>query len=155
MSLQSWKNEFYPTLASQHRPATTTTNPIPIISHGLQKWIGLRQANLNKHSCQLDSNNVIYEHDFGLLPINGKSCALCEAYISRDVIDQDSNLECRKCPLAKSQGRCCDGYNDDGIDDRNDGDDNDIPTPWELWLQFNDPEPMIAALQKCLNEAQT
>ncbi len=79
MSMETWKQEFYPVEANsdeaQARPVT----------HSLRKWIGLRQENLNRHGLYLDGIDV-YEKEKDRdnldeepdLVVGATSCALCQ-----------------------------------------------------------------------------
>ena len=72
----------------------------------------------------------------GALAIDADSCALCA---------QHPNT-CNGCPLAELRaGNAC----DEAIEDE-DGDEE--MGPYEAFTDDGDPEPMIAALQKCLEQ---
>lgn len=123
MSLATWKEEFYPIDAKRKMTSIQATE------HSLKKWIGLRDVNLEKHGLVRDlvgnlSDGINYFH------IDGKSCALCQIYVSQ----RDT---CVGCPLYTSRGFVpCDG-----------GDD-----PFGMYKGIFDPEPMIEELEKALSE---
>ena len=88
MCLQSWKEEFYPILASD-------VDEQDALQHSLQKWIGLRPENLEKHNVVLFDHTVRDKFQLGgcdFVMIAASSCALCVHYSVR-------SEECSKCPL--------------------------------------------------------
>lgn len=91
--------------------------------HSLRKWIGLRTENLDKHGLDR-SGHAIFEVHGPTFYIDGDSCALCKHY---------AEPGCPNCPLAIAFGRSCD---DDGR------------SPWRIYINTGNPEPMIALLQK-------
>lgn len=104
MSLITWKEEFYPIPASHYMPWESTCQ------HSLQKWIGLRPENLQKHNVALrpyqlsnprppvylvDVDIEKLKHDkldynWDILEINGSSCALClkSEHVVLDIQDE-------------------------------------------------------------------
>ncbi|HVC31885.1 MAG TPA: hypothetical protein VNL16_00075 [Chloroflexota bacterium] len=121
MSLKTWREEFYPTAA-----AAQTTNTA--VAHSLLKWIGLRPENLAKHG--LTATRSRLDGATGELSffVTSNTCALCVLYF-----DADSDDPCVTCPLSVSRGNvACD-----------EGD-----SPYEKFVEGNNPEPMIAALKK-------
>ena len=140
MSLDSWKKEFYPVEASEIAFNGSVSD---CIKHSLVKWYGLRKENLEKHGVKYTSDEFalsdksapVYSIATQTLEIDSASCALCQKY--------DTN--CILCVLAESNGGAC----DEAANGREavynafvDANDPDNP----------DPEPMIAALEKCLAE---
>jgi len=119
MSLKSWKAEFY-TIDAKNVSEENA------VAHSLQKWIGLRPENLNKHEVSFLANNVIGD-DSNILDIDGESCALCVHHVHH-VVAQN---HCKECPLLVYLGKTCDGEPD---------------SPYGYWLDTADPEPMISAL---------
>lgn len=94
MSLETWKQEFYPTPAS---------NPdCSPAEHSLRKWRCLLPRNLQKHGCRIRADGVMDIHhapgDEGL-PLNDDTCALCHIHIC---ICGD----CTTCPLFKAGFGC-------------------------------------------------
>jgi hypothetical protein len=125
MSLESWKEDFYPVEANDVPPGK------PSIEHSLVKWVGLREENLNKHNIIFDDDdgNIGGDGD-GSLSISGESCALCCNYLADG---------CRGCPLFISLGgRVCD---DSG---------KAKDSPFGRYFEEHTPEPMIQALELAL-----
>jgi len=141
MSLNSWKKEFYPT------PASKAKGKKNAIKHSLTKWIGLRKKNLQKHDlvfAYADSPAIYENNELSSrhIKINSQTCALCVLYFNGR--GQDSDLmtnkkgTCFKCPLFQSLGNKCDGKFD---------------RPYVKFMDSANPEPMIKALQKTLEDA--
>ena len=92
MSLETWKEEFYPVHA---REATAT--PVQALKNSLRKWIGAKPANLAKHEVtmkELDTIEGLFE---------GENCSLCH-YTER----LTAYADCSLCPLAPKS--CYDTY---------------------------------------------
>lgn len=130
MSLDSWKAEFYPVEADQVPKKQA-------IAHALQKWIGLRKENLNRHGLQVFCSTIwektegVFYQDAPVMAINADSCSLCHFYLKK---------QCEKCPLFATTGhRECEGDLDNGV-----------YSPYEHWQSFHNPERMITALQQAL-----
>lgn len=81
MSLQTWKDEFYPT------PASTAT-PAEAVEHSLRKWTGLLTPNLVAHSVLVMRVGGVKFNAVGTRPpwredageymlVGAGSCALC------------------------------------------------------------------------------
>ena len=129
MSIESWKQEFYPVPAEKVPEADA-------LAHSLRKWEGLQEEALRAHALQLDHGDL-YRADAPDLEgrpemvVDGESCALCHLYSLKED-------RCKLCPLALSR---------DGIP-------CDRPAPGEAispWHQFrhaNNPAPMLEALKK-------
>jgi len=116
MSLQSWKDEFYPvdaeslvsSLCNEGDFINTKENNLKLIKHSINKWKGLREENLLKHRGFSESewSSVLFEYEddeeesFG---IDSTSCSLCEAYYDRSI----SFNKCSKCPLYEFLGNPC------------------------------------------------
>lgn len=136
MSLASWMAEFYPIPADK----------VPIeqaVSHSLQKWIGLRQANLENHDCKINRNNSVcevgteYDRHSEVLEIQGSSCSLCHHHRIR--------LSCKTCPLYQHLGgRQCDNEQLNGTS-----------SAFDSWQYDTNPEPMIKALEGTLAYGQS
>ena len=126
MSYESWQDEFYPVPA----------NEVPegkALAHSLQKWIGLRQENLEKHGVTLSPGfRMVHEpgHADGL-GIDDESCALCAYYATKDL---DGEAVCDECPIKKHTGQAC-GW---------------TGSAWLDFAMFGNPEPMIEALRGAL-----
>lgn len=134
MSLESWKQEYYPIPANEVSKADAA-------KHSLQKWIGLRVVNRINHAVQLDygelkDNDVDHEScDYDSLDIDSSSCALCVHHLK----ETDLAVTCTGCPLAAALGRPCDTPG----------------APYNSFLGTGNVEPMIKELQcLCSNSAE-
>lgn len=146
MSIETWTQEFYP-----HKADSAEAHE-RAIDHSLQKWIGLRHENLEKHGLvQIGCNLYNLEDAARLRPvfqISADTCSLCSvfydisaAYVGPEDSDEwEAVPECRECPLSKVRGGVpCDH-------------------PWKFetnspygqgtWGYSPDPEPMILWLLK-------
>lgn len=132
MSKMSWLAEFYPIDANAEALRTNLQR----VRHSLQKWRGLRKEALKKHNIVVrDAGGALYTKrtDNFVLEIDSRSCALCVKHYN------DWRMRtCASCPLARTRaGHPCDttkkGENE---------------SPWRAWVQEQNPEPMIAALEK-------
>lgn len=129
MSLQTWKEEFYPTEADSPEAQASP------IEHSLRKWKGLTKENLDKHGLK-KAVNTNYVHDSNVgININGDSCSLCVNCTKKKDIDWEF-LDCQSCPITK--------YND-GVD---------CIAQYDHWFDEADPNPMIALLDHTLSAAK-
>ena len=122
MSLETWKQEFYPIPAGE----------VPVdqaAEHSLRKWIGLRPENLTRHGVSSYGRSLIDDERQDLLAIDGESCALCVHHL-------DNFAGCPRCPLCLHLGGPCDLKGQ----------------PYHVFLHTGDPKPMIAALQAVVDE---
>jgi len=116
MSYESWKQEF-------------------LTGTDLEKWIGLRPENLEKHGLKFKGKvviengksvfrKVVIENGKSVFRVDGSTCQLC----------RDNFRRCYNCPLYQSLGeKYCD-------------DDDD--SPYVIFIKTGNPEPMIGALEK-------
>lgn len=138
MSLVSWKKEFYPVPAKE-------VSKRDAAAHSLQKWLGLREASLQKHGaalCSADdywsSRNVIVDESGDRLYVNCASCALCVWFLGKNAVT--SSEACSRCPLSKVRGGIpCDKARDD-----------EEQSPYFRLCDDGDPEPMIRWLRKAV-----
>lgn len=121
MSLKTWKAEFYP------KPASRVSKK-DALAHSLQKWEGLKNANLKKHGVESYGREITSADNNGL-DIDEHSCALCKHY---------ADLDCFGCPIYKVRGMRCD-EDENGI-----GGDN---SPYVLFTTRNNPLPMLRLLK--------
>ncbi len=126
MSMETWKAEFYPVDAWK----------VPedeAVAHSLQKWIGLRLENLEKHDVELAPNfRVVHEPGTTIgLGINDDTCALCFHHYHES---QDGTPICSGCPLKKHTGLAC-GF---------------AESAWEDFVHYGSVNPMIEALHGAL-----
>lgn len=134
MSLKTWKAEFYPVAPKK---SMTTKEAI---EHSLAKWIGLRKKNLKKHEVGIFSNNMLanLSHETGFLEIDASSCALCKKFYAPDSVFVDDEVGCPNCPLRNVLGEVCDA--------------DPSESPYCVFIENGNPEPMIKALKKALKE---
>jgi hypothetical protein len=134
MSLESWKAEFYPVPASEC-PAEDA------IEHSLRKWRGLRPEALARHGVGTKGTRLFAAVD-GFFYISATNCALCEQFF-QDAEEEDEKA-CADCPLAISRGgvSCSKAREGESF------------APWEAFGAGNNPEPMIAALEKAQADAE-
>jgi hypothetical protein len=131
MSLKDWKEEFYPIPAGE----------VPIddaIEHSLQKWIGLRKENLNRHNVWYDPSRREVRgmgHTSTPVEISSKSCALCHRYIKYE----GKYPGCGACPLVAVRTVPCDRSTD-----------GSYMNPWRSFTVHENPEPMIDLIQAAL-----
>lgn len=129
MSLDSWKEEFYPVEADD--PSIKTN--LQAVQHSIRKWEGLGDDNLRKHGVGRGNFGNVFDGDrsFG---IDGSTCALCVRHL-------DTAHECRACPLARARGgvRCdCNRRNED-------------ISPFAAWVESridHSPAPMLGWLYR-------
>lgn len=82
MSIETWKQEFYPVPASE-----ATSDVHTALDHSIRKWTGLLKKNLKKHGLTA-SWPRIWEGRKSF-PITTDTCALCHLY----------HDACDLCPL--------------------------------------------------------
>lgn len=133
MSLQTWKEEFYP-----EKPRKSMTEK-QAIEHSIRKWEGLRKTNLKKHKILLYHSVHFIEDENDGMYIESESCALCKKYLHLDKYEANP---CEECPLYKSLGKPCDQFKLLG----------EQTSPYIIWEKTGDPRPMIKALKKLLEE---
>jgi hypothetical protein len=128
MSIESWKEEFYPVTAKEIAEHGTEQE---LIEHSLKKWNGLTKENLEKH--QLTKKFFSISDNKGkYFSADGGSCALCQKY---DDI-------CSDCPLSKVRDNIeCSAETDEE-------EENGQRSPWFEWTTNNNPEYMIYWLNK-------
>lgn len=90
MSLESWKQEFYPIEANEVSKENA-------ISHSIRKWEGLRKENLKKHGVYVKGSlswliDNIADKTFIL---RSSTCALCYLYYE----GFSNTNQCLECPL--------------------------------------------------------
>ncbi|AWP23473.1 hypothetical protein C4901_09125 [Acidiferrobacter sp. SPIII_3] len=126
MSLKTWKQEFYPVPANSPEALATLR---AAVEHSLRKWRGLRLKALLKHDVCLSDKLTVGRRRVcgqdGRLAIDSGSCALCWS----------ADVSCDSCLLARVSGFPCDAEGEG---------------PWRAFYRDDDPEPMIALLEKAL-----
>ena len=118
MSLQTWMDEYYPVPAEQATSGQAAEHP-------LKKWRGLELPILEKHGLKIE--DVFITDGENSLGIDQNSCALCQQYLE----EYSGGNPCIKCPLYRYLGQSCDSFNE----------------PYDDWVNYEDPEPMIRALE--------
>lgn len=144
MSLQSWKEEFYPITAEELKIKLLNDSnffdknfrDIALLKHSILKWTGLLSENLKKHALYKNKKESKIRDDFeDQLYITHESCALCVIY-DEELFDYG---ECHYCPIKNETKKC-------------DHDDRDtIMTPYGHFFAENDPNPMLKILQDKLS----
>lgn len=133
MSIQSWKEEFYPVPSR----AAAADGLASALAHGIKKWEGARFENLARHGlrkCIREYNHddhAIKDDTGATFHFDAATCALCRLFF---IPLEAHHTQCAGCPLNQkteafkycfSSGQ---GY--------------------DTWLRTGDPEPMIAELKE-------
>lgn len=131
MSLETWKEEFYPIEADK-----SVGSQLEAVEHSLRKWRGLDADTLKRHGLRQAYYNL-EEDRGGKFHIDYTSCALCR-------LVNATEDGCYECPLYAVRG----GVPCDVI--MVDEDENLLETfsPYVKWTRFNDPAPMLEWLEK-------
>lgn len=126
MSLQSWKEEFYPVDASEVKKEDA-------LAHSLKKWIGLRYENLERHNVARHGS-YLEDGEYSFM-VTADSCALCAHYLT----PKPGVFRCGACPLAEAIGASCDQELVVGI-----------PAPYFAFTRHGNPEPMIMHIEHAI-----
>lgn len=140
MSIETWKEEFYPVPADDRRAKRSHT---AAVNHSLKKWRGLTKESLEKHGLQKISGSDCITPILGgeHMPIAGATCALCLMEDDRTCLNNSTSEKfCRQCPLFRTLGRQCDQDNLLDVSEE--------PSPYSNFIVRDDPLPMIKALEK-------
>lgn len=127
MSLETWKQEFYPVGAGEAALVFDKDTPhgkLALIDHAIKKWEGLRPEALQEHGLAYGPKVVWDTTGSGVkLQIDAGTCSLCEAYASH----------CSRCLLKD----CHQEF-----------------TSWARSARWGDgnPEPMLALLNRVRKE---
>lgn len=133
MSLEAWKEKYYPQEAS-------ATSKEEALDHSIRKWEGLYPSILKEYGL-VKCDDSIYEIEQPSINIHidSDTCALCYHF-------QGDPHDCTECPLAISRNgvRCDRLMNGECI------------SPYAKFLNKNDPTNMLHALKlaKTLQESQ-
>lgn len=133
MSLQSWKEEFYPVPADDE----SITDTAEAVRHSLQKWKGLSERQRAKHGVSVTSHGRLHESGdpcMRIFFVDASTCALCEQHFD------SSGGTCSTCPLYLLR----DGVPCDKLNPALDGEES----PFVMWTDHNNPLPMITLLQQ-------
>lgn len=129
MSLQTWKEEFYPTEAGSPEAQASP------IEHSLIKWKGLTKENLDKHAVKKTEGYIWIGDDNNSLCIDSDSCSLCLKARSIRSLKQ-SSLMCEECEIHKNLNEECD-------------------IEYATWCRTGDPTTMISLLTRTLDASKT
>lgn len=132
MSLETWKNEFYP------EDATEPHGALAAVEHSLRKWKGLRAVELEKHKLTR-SYSQLRDSEGQDFYISSDTCALCVQFY--DIESPQEDHLCSKCPLYIIRG-------DYPCDDCKTGSEKQSPYFAFTRDGSGNPEPMIAALEQ-------
>ena len=96
MSLQGWKDRFYPTSAVEN-----ISTPLEAAEHSLQKWSGLEH--LEEYGL-LRVRRIILDHKHAResFMFNDMTCSLCRYSVRNTTKGEDDY--CKACPLSKFLG---------------------------------------------------
>jgi len=132
MSLESWKQLYYPISADK----AAELSPVEVIQHSLTKWRGLRTAVLDEHGVWVDGLVLLTDGtNAPKFQTTGLTCSLCAKYYDHSA--DDEVIACSSCPLAQLGASGTDCF-----------------TEYRHWRTTHDPEPMIQLLEKALQTAQ-
>lgn len=130
MSLQEWKEKYYPVSAEEAAEEGT----LNAIVHSLNKWGGVEWEVLYEHGleirhCELFREETRVGRCFNL---DSSTCALCKLAYNQWAENTDVSGKCGDCPIFKSTGRNCEA---------------------EWYIAYNEcnPEPMINLLKQTLS----
>lgn len=129
MSLETWKEEYYPVSAKDADPKTA-------LELSELKWLGLRPEALKKHELDKSGNCVkelLNNHKSfpKNLPIDESSCHLCSLYANR-------GQGCVACPITFYKQKR--GFLSPDCE-------VSCGPEYLVWCYAGDPEPMIELLQ--------
>jgi len=130
MSLETWKEEYYPVDAVRCKKKDA-------LEHSLQKWIGLRKTNLKKHKMHESNGDIRSENpiDNEYFVVSGSTCALCHVYLN----NLDSISPCKKCPLSIARNDiACDRVS------------RNRKSTYHRFVNDANPEPMIRLIRKAI-----
>lgn len=145
MSMQTWKDEYYPVPAAELRDGTLDE----MLAHSLLKWEGLKRENLMAHGLnRLDGFYLYGPQNRTKFTINSTTCALCHGCTCRSlqqhindegeyVTDIENHVPRFLCPLEVVRGVPCD-YLAEG----------EVRTPYHAGAVHGDVEPMLQLLQR-------
>jgi len=141
MDITDWRLKFYPTDAS-----LSTATEEEAIRHCIRKWEGLRRPVLEEYGLEAllrggDLSDGSGKIVFGM---GAASCALCRRHSETSDI-QYTEIRCEECSLFAVRGEpCCESARSPNS------------SPYDRWLRFADPEPMLVLLNQALeHEAET
>lgn len=103
MSIETWKEEFYPVTAEAVN-AGGSASVGELIEHSLRKWRGATYTNLERHGLERhpDDNITLLENDEEVFCFDIHSCSLCQRF--------NMGKRCVGCPLVDEFGNSCCEY---------------------------------------------
>lgn len=156
MSLKTWKEEFYPTRAIEHRMPGQGDDPdmrptreqaLAALDHSILKWSGLTPENLARHEVQVIGTAAgcnLYDSATvsASMWVNSETCALCVLFLDNHREEGETAVgadesRCGGCPLVAARGGfACD----------------ESPHGMAPYMQFaslagRDPQPMLDLLK--------
>lgn len=153
MSLDTWKEKFYPVDASEFREGLFKRfTKIDTIEHSLTKWKGLTDENLKEHGLKhatyyicTDLKVLPKDAKYQSLRINSKTCSLCVRYYN---LDKENSNSCNECPISDFKV----AYLKNNMDHLTEADlEFNCCQEYDYFLALGDPKPMIDLLQDTLN----
>lgn len=123
MGIASWTKKHYVVSADE-----AATDDITAVEHSIAKWKGLRPQVLSKHGLTVDHvGDLVSDDPDEEFSIDRSTCAMC-------VLDSKrARACCDSCSYREVHGEICAGRED---------------SPYDVWTETQDPEPMIKALKK-------
>jgi hypothetical protein len=103
MTIESWKEEFYPT------SVTVPMTRLEAVAHSTRKWSGTAPEALKKHGVEFSRFKIFDPCMLAKPPFdfNSDSCSLCEKYWDKEEDEEDGGDPCRECPFSLTLGRAC------------------------------------------------
>lgn len=132
MSVDSWQEEYCTEVEAAARESE-----IAAITHSLKKWKGLRMVNLQDHFV-VASGSELKDPAGVKFNVTSQSCALCVRHTVNGAI------KCKLCSITKTIGVPCDRVQQFG-----EFGNHPLP-PWQMFIRFENPEPMIQTLLQTL-----
>lgn len=132
MSIETWKQEFYPVSAKEVEKEKAA-------EHSFRKWEGARKENLEKHGLEratttTSSIRCVGDHLGDRFYFDGVSCSLCVHFYKQGDGWDDG---CENCPLCIVRGGVpCTGTAE-----------GERVSPYDKFVSTSNPEPMISALK--------
>ena len=102
MSIETWKEEFYPETAQK----AAKVSELYAIEHSLRKWSGFEKEALNRHGLAYQRFSLRDADGDGedLFTADRDTCALCARHPSADRGNRMFPMDCSACSLALSRG---------------------------------------------------
>lgn len=133
-NLNNWMKEFYPVKACNVKGGNKE-----LLEHSLKKWRGATEENTKAHNCAYADYSIVAKcnisdiADQGCLVFGYTTCALCQVHKCKAF--DGTHYDCNKCIIVLSGNMSC-------------------PTSDSAYSESkNDPAPMIALLEKLLQES--